>query len=519
MIKELPSTARQCSINGVYITPDAKVYKTDKKGFKEVTIKADKKSIGKFYNSAEKKYYSLTQAYAEAFVPNGEQKPLAFIKDASKGLDPSNILWATNDEWREYWKAHAERKCKCCGNTVEKDMVGQLCKGCFTKMTNAKPDTDEIKRFQERVAATGFDPNTALFSGRQRDALELFCSGESMAKIASILGCDLKTANACIKSAKTARALERMTSQTVTPIGYKSSADVIPAKVTLNADGSEKRVPLASKDLKVTRASKAKHFWKKSEPLTDVYSPLEKPEEIEPEEITPDWYNQEAMLKQEKIPTPVSVEEDAHTIIGKLAKLLRCSLKTAIACFKLARKLESGEQDEPLTDSVPEADHALESSKNCRLATSKIDACTSVTDISASEEVASEPITVVDPVIVYVKVPVVKEVPVIKEVIKEITKEVPVVKEVIKEVPVTVQEEKKSSEVSKLHELYKTFGNTNVPFSSFCKVYWVACNYSKEYAYDFTKAAVAHLYESGLLFNTQNINNAMTTLVKVNHLI
>ena len=115
MITELPKDARQCSLSGVFITPDARVFKAGKNGFREVTVKADKKGPGKFYNSAEKKYYSLTQAYAEAFVPNGEQKPLAFIKDASHGLDPANIMWATNDEWREYWKEHAERKCKCCG--------------------------------------------------------------------------------------------------------------------------------------------------------------------------------------------------------------------------------------------------------------------------------------------------------------------------------------------------------------------------------------------------------------------
>ena len=124
MITELPKDARQCSLSGVFITPDARVFKAGKNGFREVTVKADKKGPGKFYNSAEKKYYSLTQAYAEAFVPTGEQKPLAFIKDASHGLDPANIMWATNDEWREYWKEHAERKCKCCGKLVEKDMAG-----------------------------------------------------------------------------------------------------------------------------------------------------------------------------------------------------------------------------------------------------------------------------------------------------------------------------------------------------------------------------------------------------------
>ena len=165
MITELPKDARQCSLSGVFITPDARVFKAGKNGFREVTVKADKNGSGKFYNSAEKKYYSLTQAYAEAFVPNGEQKPLAFIKDASHGLDPTNIMWATNDEWREYWKEHAERKCKCCGKLVEKDMAGELCKGCFIKMSNAKPDTDEINRFQARVAATGCDPNRAFFSG------------------------------------------------------------------------------------------------------------------------------------------------------------------------------------------------------------------------------------------------------------------------------------------------------------------------------------------------------------------
>lgn len=339
MITELPKDARQCSLSGVFITPDARVFKAGKNGFREVTVKADKKGPGKFYNSAEKKYYSLTQAYAEAFVPNGEQKPLAFIKDASHGLDPANIMWATNDEWREYWKEHAERKCKCCGKLVEKDMAGELCKGCFTKMSNAKPDTDEIKRFQERVAATGFDPNKDFFSGRQRDALELFCSGVSMPKIASILGCDLKTANACIKSAKVARTLERATSDNVTPIGYKSTADVLPASITLSADGSK---PIASKDFKVTRDAKITNQSSKSEPLSNVYVHLEKPKVAEPEETTPDWYDQERLLARENIPVQKSHDTDSHTIIGKLAKLLKCSLKTAILIISEFRDAQDG---------------------------------------------------------------------------------------------------------------------------------------------------------------------------------
>lgn len=503
MITELPKDARQCSLSGVFITPDAKVFRAGKNGFKEVTVKADKKGTGKFYNSAEKKYYSLTQAYAEAFVPNSEQKPLAFIKDASHGLDPANIMWATNDEWREYWKAHADRKCKCCGNSVEKDMVGDLCKGCFTKMTNAKPDTDEIKRFQERVVATGFDPNKDFFSGRQRDALELFCSGVSMAKIASILGCDLKTANACIKSAKVARALERATSDNVTPIGYKSAADVLPAKITLSADGSEVSKPIASKDLKVTRNAKTTKRFSKSEPLNNVYVHLEKQKAAEPEEITPDWYDQERLLVKETIPVQKSSNADAHTIIGKLAKLLKCSLKTAIACFKLARKLES---EGPLQDTEPEVTHNLVSAKSCDLAVSKANAITP----SACETNASETVESVEPVVVYVKVPVVKEV--VKEV--PVAKEVPVVKEVIKEVPVA--HTAKESEISKLFDYYKAFNNKTVPFSYFCKVYWVAGAYNKHLALDLTNAIVAHLFESGLEFNTQNIHDTLIALAKIN---
>lgn len=498
MITELPKDARQCSLSGVYITPDAKVFKAGKNGFREVTVKADKRGPGKFYNSVEKKYYSLTQAYAEAFVPNGEQKPLAFIKDASHGLDPANIMWATNDEWREYWKEHAERKCKCCGKLVEKDMAGELCKGCFTKMSNAKPDTDEIKRFQERVAATGFDPNKDFFSGRQRDALELFCSGVSMPKIASILGCDLKTANACIKSAKVARTLERATSDNVTPIGYKSAADVLPASITLSADGSK---PIASKDLKVTRDAKITNQSSKSEPLSNVYVHLEKPKVAEPEETTPDWYDQERLLARENIPVQKSYDTDSHTIIGKLAKLLKCSLKTAIACFKLARKLESEGQ---LQDNEPEATHNLISAKSCNLAVSKTNAITS----SEDEASTSETVKSVEPVVVYVKVPfvkeVVKEVPVVKEVVKEVIKEVP------------VAHTTKESEISKLFDYYKAFNNKAIPFSYFCKVYWVAGSYNKHFALDLTNATIAHLFESGLEFNTQNIHDTLFALAKIN---
>lgn len=58
MITELPKDARQCSLSGVFITPDARVFKAGKNGFREVTVKADKKGPGKFYNSAEKKYWS-----------------------------------------------------------------------------------------------------------------------------------------------------------------------------------------------------------------------------------------------------------------------------------------------------------------------------------------------------------------------------------------------------------------------------------------------------------------------------
>ena len=49
MITELPKDARQCSLSGVYITPDAKVFKAGKNGFREVTVKADKRGPGKFY--------------------------------------------------------------------------------------------------------------------------------------------------------------------------------------------------------------------------------------------------------------------------------------------------------------------------------------------------------------------------------------------------------------------------------------------------------------------------------------
>ena len=88
------------------------------------------------------------------------------------------------------------------------------------------------------------------------------------------------------------------------------------------------------------------------------------------------------------------------------------------------------------------------------------------------------------------------------------------VKEVIKEVPAS--HTTKESEISKLFDYYKAFNNKAIPFSYFCKVYWVAGSYNKHFALDLTNATIAHLFESGLEFNTQNIHDTLFALAKIN---
>lgn len=512
MITELPKDARECALPGVFVTKDAKVFKAGKTGYKEVAVRQNKKTIGQFYNSAEKKYYSLLQAYAEAFVPNKDEKPFAFVKDSEKGLDPDNIIWATSDEWLEYWKANTKRLCKCCGKQMDKDMIGRLCKACFTKMANAKPDNEETKRFQERVAATGFNPEVNYFSGRQRDALELYCSGEPIARIASILGCDLATASACIKSAKTARMLERVAGENVTPLGYKSAADVLPASMTLEADGSEKKekvTTVKTKHLHIVRANRklirtigdASANEKlgtparviKTEPLSNVYTHVEQPLPPEPEEVTPEWYSQATLLENEKLPAPeFDRVESTHTIIGKLAKLLKCSLKTAIACFKLARRLESGVEEAPLQDEV----HCIQ------------------LPISQSKEVSSIAVPFNKP-----KVPVTEisteatetsdteEVPITVVSFDERFKE----GESVQAASNAVKEDKHVSSCNELDALFSMYkaSAVTIPFSSYCKVYWIASKYTGKYAMKLTKLAVQYLNSKKLKYNAQNINDVL----------
>lgn len=512
MITELPNDARECALPGVFVTKDAKVFKAGKNGYKEIAIRSNKKTIGQFYNSAEKKYYSLLQAYAEAFVPNKDEKPFAFVKDSEKGLDPDNIIWATSDEWLEYWKANTKRLCKCCGKQMDKDMIGRLCKACFTKMANAKPDNEETKRFQERVAATGFNPEVNYFSGRQRDAIELYCSGEPIARIASILGCDLATASACIKSAKTARMLERVAGENVTPLGYKSAADVLPASMTSGADGSEKQesvTTVKTKHLHIVRANRklVRMIEKtsaeeklstpisivKSEPLSNVYTHVEKPLPVEPEEITPEWYSQAKLLENEKLPvSALSEEESPHTIIGKLAKLLKCSLKTAIACFKLARRLESGVEETPLQDEVHCVQLPVSQSKEVSsIAVPFNKPEVTVTEISAETEENSNT----------------EEVPLIVVSFDDRFKEgehVQTAKDaVVEDKPVS-----SGNELGTLFDMYKASAVT-IPFSSYCKVYWLASKYTGKDSMKLTKLAIRYLNSRKLKYNAQNINDVL----------
>ena len=230
MIKELPTDARESSVEGAFITRDARVFKQYKTGFKEMKIRTNKNGTCSFYDSANKCYVSLVQEYADAFVENPERKPLAVIKDASKPLSEDNIFWATDQEVKDFIKANSKRYCRCCGSEIEKSVVGALCKACFAKNAAADDDPEETERFKNRVAATEFDPDKNRFSGRQRDMLEMFLSGIPIDRIAKVVGCDEQTAKACIRSANQARLLEKMSSECVTEIGYKTPADVLPAK-------------------------------------------------------------------------------------------------------------------------------------------------------------------------------------------------------------------------------------------------------------------------------------------------
>lgn len=502
MITKLPESAKECALSGIFITPDAKVFKTDKNGFKELKVKADKKCVGKFYLSEDRKYHSLLQAYAEAFVPNRGNKPLAFIKDSSAGLSMDNLMWATNDEWVDFWKANTQRQCKCCGGNVEKDMAGSICKSCFAKMSEAKPDTDEIKRFQERIAATGFNPDVNRFSGRQRDVLELYCSGESLAKIASVLGCDMKTASNCIQSAKIARKLERVSTENVTPIGYKTAADVLPETVQLSSDGSEKHAKSKTMHvLRISKTTKQLNFEAdKMSPLANVYEKRVQDVIPEPEEITPDWYNQEQIVSKLPFKRRVTKESGKEALIKRF---LSFSIKTIKMCLHLAAKIENGAkiqviEDSDLKDDIPHNDIELHYNKEASLSDIGVSVQHAI-NINAKE--SAEEDTAVN-----------------KQDHEE--KEVLLVvfdkrenEDADKSLTVAEQKQEKS-ELSILFDIYRE-SFSEIPFSSFCKVYWIASKYSSIEAQRLTRLVIRYVTSRNLAYDVSTINNVLRAGMEV----
>lgn len=454
----LPDDARSCTLPGVFVTRDARVFREDKSGYKELNIKADKKCIGKFYYNKDKKYHSLTQAYAEAFVPTEEGKPMALIVDSGKGLSQDNLMWVTNDEWNHFCNTGTLRQCKCCGASIGAD-AGTLCDACLTKMKSAESeDADEAYRFKNREAAP--DEESCRFNGRQKDVLELHKSGEPDSKIADVIGCDEDTAKKCVKSAEVARKLERISEEKVTPIGYKSLADVVPAE---RGTGKQKKAKMH-----------------RSEPLTDVYVKAEVPVCAEPEEIEPEWYEQESIVRADR-----GVEDDHNeSKMSLISKFLKFSIKTIKMCLQLALKIEQGERVEIVPSTPLEEEPCKCVTLNCKQEASNVKVGVPLTEA----KIISEPVKQEQPVLlVMVDRPSVNQQGVNQQ---------------------SAPQRKEASELSILFDEYRQLG-ADVPFSSFCKVYWVASKYSSENALQLTRLVVRYAREKSVVLDVTTINNAL----------
>lgn len=582
MLQELPISARECGIPGFYITKDAKVFKKDKNGYKPVSVKEDKKQIGKFYNSNTKKYYSLIQAYAEAFVPNTNKKPLAFIKNIDKGLNPDNIMWATTDEWLEFWKENTPRFCKCCGKQIGADMIGKLCKACFTKMSNAKPDDDETRMFQERIAATGFNPDNHRFSGRQRDALELFCSGESLTAIASVLGCDLKTASACIKSAKAARLLERMSEDDVTPIGYKTAEDVLnenrAIEVMPDAEDESEVKPVASIVIEAERKAAPAPAPEPEAELAPEPEAAPEPElvqesasepSVEQEPESESSVEQEPELASEPVTSTsrkfsdveiallssyyfesryfesISKAEDAPSVEAEKSEsteqrydsqshshsLTVCPETVSHSCEEDCKAEQTVNTDAPkqevteLTEvsvksESPACDEMLEKSelqeqvvesKLSRLFSRfkqlfvKAEEPESISDEEYQRRVVSQ---FADTEVTY-STEAKSETEVVSDPVHELSEDLKRNKE-----NTVLSNTEYRSEMDYLFALYKADG-TNVAFSSFCKVYWLASKYTEDHAQVLTRITTHYMCKHNMTFNVQNVHSVLLTGLEV----
>lgn len=508
MTKELPKDSKECSIPGMFITKDARVFKQLKTGYKEMKIRTSKNGEKSFYNSAEKSYVSLTSVYADAFIANPEKKPLAFIKDASKPLSEDNVVWATNEERIDYWKLHTKRVCKCCGKEVESDLAGEMCKGCFARLRSAKPDNAEIRRFQDRVAATGFDPEKNRFSGRQRDILELYCSGESLSRIANIVGCDLQTIKACISSAKTARVLEKMSSDSVTEIGYKSLADVLPAsKVESEQEPEqEKEQEPGQEPVCIKEAIWIVNRNRLSEPR--IQREIPEFSAGYKEWIAHQTYNsvEDAKSGNEYFTEPYSQREISEFSEGYkewIAQQTKTTNGAGVEEFDgrethravSRRKSTKTRWCEHRTPFVPAMEPEPQVARVC-----------AVPKAADSEEIASSKEYDKDRLALN-----------LEPIEMSSTQEEPVQTSSVQEEPIQMQEVERIDEsIVQMLKTYRSLG-TGISFANYCKVYWLACKYTKVCPRFLTEQVIKYVEKHYVVMSVSNINTLLHLGMEVLH--
>ncbi len=518
MIKELPTDARECKVNNVLITQDARVFRKLKTGYKELAVRSDKSGYGKFYNPESKKYYSLIQAYAEAYCPNEDNKPFAFVKNADKPLSTDNVFWATKVELASFNKANAKRCCKFCGKFLEKDILGNLCNECFKKLANAKPDTEEIARFQNRIVATGFDPESDMFSGRQRDVLELYCSGESLPDIAKVLGCDVETAKACVKSAEAARTLERISNDNVTEIGFRTIADVLPEAQVAEEEsvtGVVEWTPVVTKAEEVIKVIEEAPVVAEVEEASEasvVTEVEEVPEVAEATEVI-----EEAPVVAEVIEeAPVVTEVEEVSEVAEVTEAIEEAPVVAEAeeVTEIAEAEEAPEVTEELVVFADvDADIETLSSDHKNEEPEIITSITVVMHNVNDKEVDRGTIPIARNPRVFGSVETAAEkakaweAPEFRQEHAEET-----VEERVQTIPVI------NYELHDLMRLYQ-YSDVDVPFATYCKVLWLAaryaCNYSEKYVKALAVVTIRFMQRKQYDFNTANLNDVLSMGMEV----
>lgn len=496
MIKELPTDAHECKVNNVLITRDARVFRKLKTGYKELTIRSDKTGYGKFYNSESKRYYSLIQAYAEAYCPNEDNKPFAFVKDTDKPLSTDNIFWATKVESEAFNKANAKRCCKFCGKYLEKDTLGNLCNGCYKKLADAKPDTDEIARFQNRIVATGFDPESDMFSGRQRDVLELYCSGESLPDIAKVLGCDMETAKACVKSAEAARTLERVSNDSVTEIGFRTVADVLP-EAQIAKEDTVAKVAMIEEVAEVAKAVEEPE-------VTEVVEAVEATEVVEVEEV--------AEAEESKDVKAAEVEEEPEVAKPEVAEAEEPEVKEVAEVIEAKEVTEITEEAVVFAD--VDADTETLGNDSMGKAPEVVASITVVMHNVNGKEIdrGTVPIATRNPKVLGLTETTAKEAE---------SWEAPKFNQEYAEEAVEEQIQMTPVINYKLQDLMRLYQNSdvNVPFATYCKVLWLAARYACDYSEKYVKAlavvTIKFMQRKQYNFNTANLNDVLSMGMEV----